>query len=109
MVESERIIEAYRGLMKSKGSRRSTHEFSLDESTRVGALIWDLQHGEYRLDVQERFRVKDPKPRDIMAPKIRDRIVQRLLCDYVITPVVGPRLVYDNAACQKSKGTHFAL
>lgn len=109
MVESERIIEAYRGLMKAKGSRRSTHEFSLDESTRLGALIWDLQHGEYWLGVQERFRVKDPKPRDIMAPKIRDRIVQRLLCDYVIAPVIGPRLVYDNAACQKGKGTHFAL
>lgn len=31
------------------------------------------------------------------------------MCDEVLEPLIGPRLIYDNAACQKGKGTHFAM
>ncbi|MDO5396375.1 MAG: RNA-directed DNA polymerase [bacterium] len=44
-----------------------------------------------------------------MALSYRDRVVQRCLCDKVLEPYLDARLDYDNAACRKGKGTHFAL
>ena len=40
---------------------------------------------------------------------IPDRVLLHAICDEVITPALKRRLIYDNAACQKGKGTHFAI
>ena len=40
---------------------------------------------------------------------IRDRVVQKALCDYVLLPKVAPYLIYDNGASIKQKGIDFAL
>lgn len=48
------------------------------------------------------------KVRIITPIKIRDRINQRVLCDYALSPLISPRLVYDNGASMKGKGVSFA-
>lgn len=54
-------------------------------------------------EIRERGKIR------IITPiKIRDRINQRVLCDYALTPLVSPRLVYDNGASMKGKGVSFA-
>ena len=48
------------------------------------------------------------KERIITPINIRDRINQRVLCDYALTPMIGRRLIYDNGASMKDKGVSFA-
>lgn len=48
------------------------------------------------------------KPRHISAYSLRDRIVQRCLCDYCLTPILSKSLIYDCGATIKNKGTRFA-
>jgi len=55
------------------------------------------------------FKVFEPKERDIHALRYPDRVVQRCLCDQVLLPIIEPRLIFDNAACRKGKGTHFSI
>lgn len=47
------------------------------------------------------------KQRIITPIHIKDREVQKVLCDYVLTPVVTPKLIYDNGASLKGKGVSF--
>jgi hypothetical protein len=53
--------------------------------------------------------IYDPKVRVVHATHYPDRVVQHCLCDNIVEPIVNPRLIYDNAACRKGKGTHFAI
>ena len=46
--------------------------------------------------------------RQIEAPVVRDRIVQKSLMKHVLTPSLVPYLIYDNFASLKDRGTSFA-
>ncbi|MDR2194514.1 MAG: hypothetical protein LBP19_08635 [Treponema sp.] len=49
------------------------------------------------------------KIRHIKSIHISERVVQKCLCDRVLTPLLSHPLIYDNGASVKGKGVHFAL
>ena len=48
------------------------------------------------------------KIRHIKSVSIQERVIQRCLCDYCLVPLLTPYFIYDNCACIKDKGVHFA-
>lgn len=72
------------------------------------ALSNSLMNGTYKIDKYIKFQVKEPKVRDIVATRLKDRVFQRSLCDNYLTKEVTKHFIYDNCACQKKKGTDFA-
>ena len=72
-------------------------------------LLDELETGEYRLSPYSVFRITSPKPRVIMAPKFRDRVVQRAACNLGLYDDLTRDNIYDNGACQKGKGTIFTM
>ena len=44
-----------------------------------------------------------------MALSFKDRVVQHCLCDYYLEELLEPKMIYDNCANRKGKGTHFGL
>lgn len=55
-------------------------------------------------DINERGKL-----RHIKAVDIANRCIQRVLCDKYLIPLLEPKLIYDNAASIKNKGTDFSL
>ena len=53
-------------------------------------------------------RIERGKLREIKSVKINERVVQRCLCDYCLVPTLTKKFIYDNSACVKGKGIHFA-
>lgn len=49
------------------------------------------------------------KHRHIKSIYIRDRIVQKSLCENILVPLLSKDLIYDNGASIKGKGTIFAI
>lgn len=49
------------------------------------------------------------KMRHIRALKIGERCIQRALCDHYLSPLLEPKLIYDNGASIKNKGIDFTL
>ena len=49
------------------------------------------------------------KHRHIKSVYIRDRIVQKALCENILVPLLSHNLIYDNGASLKGKGTIFAI
>lgn len=64
----------------------------------------DVRQGFIRFTLNERG-----KTRHIRAMHVKERVIQRCLCDYVLVPIFKRSLVYDNGASLKGKGIHFAL
>ncbi|MBO4584244.1 MAG: RNA-directed DNA polymerase [Clostridia bacterium] len=55
------------------------------------------------------FTVTEPKQRVIDALTFEGRIVQHILCDRILRPYYDKRLVIENAACRRGKGTVYAM
>lgn len=64
----------------------------------------NVQSGFVEFDLRERG-----KTRHIKSVHISERIVQKCLCDTVLTPILTRSLIHDNGASVKRKGVHFAI
>lgn len=100
----ESMLKCKSGVMW-KGSIAS---FVLNGAENISRLSDELKSGTYVPGRNARFRVTSPKPRDVVAQTFRDRVYHRSIVDNLVYPLLSPSWIYDNAACQKSKGTDFA-
>lgn len=67
-----------------------------------------LMNGTYDLEEYSRFTIYEPKKRDIVSTRFKDRVFQRSLCDTYLTEQITKSFIYDNGACLDNKGTEFA-
>ena len=102
----------YRAFVKSKEGvdwKESVQRYEASVFRNLDLLRRKLLDGTYRqlpfveFDLSERG-----KTRHIKSMHISDRIVQRVICDEVLVPVLGRGLIYDNGASVEGKGISFA-
>lgn len=74
----------------------------------VHKLKESVENGTYKLDAYTQFKVYEPKERDIVSTRIKDRVFQRSLCDNYFYDTMTKSFIYDNCACQDGRGTEFA-
>lgn len=104
----EEIYKAHLRGRVSKRDRRSLVRFEMFELDNLYRLYQNVHNG-YRIKEYNKFLVYEPKLRGIQTLHYRDRIVQHVLCDRILTPYFTQRAVIDNCVCQIGKGMHFAL
>lgn len=68
----------------------------------------ELMDGTYKISKYSVFIVHEKKTRIITSTRIRDRVVQRSLCDNYLYKELTRHFIYDNCACLVGKGTDFA-
>lgn len=113
-VEEDKLIgfnALWESMMKCKRGviwKDSVAHFVLNGIPEVARLSDDLENGTYKERSHKYFTVKYPKEREIMSIAFRDRVYQRSLNDIAIYPIMSKSFIYDNAACQKGKGSDFA-
>ncbi len=105
----QNLLIAHRRAKRGKATKTELLRFEEDLMCNLMALKNELETKTYKVGNYRRFKVFEPKERDIMSLQYRDRIVQHIICDNIIEPLLEPKLIYDNGACRKGKGTHFTL
>lgn len=101
----------YESMMKCKRNviwKDSVAFFRHHAVEQVIKLSDELKSGTYTPRTTKKFTVLSPKQREVMGVAFRDRVYQRSLNDNAIYPQMTRRFIYDNAACQKKRGTDFA-
>lgn len=104
--------ELYKGLKKSCRNVRwkdSVTGYEANGLKNTFLLRQSLLNGTYQISGYQRFRVHEPKEREIVATRIKDRQFQRSLCDNVLYPQVTRSFIRDNCARQRGKGVDDAL
>ena len=79
------------------------HEFQFHLERNLFELQRDFGGGAYRHGSYKKFTVCDNKKREISVAGIRDRVVHRLLYDYLV-PIFDKTFIYDAWSCRKGKG-----
>lgn len=67
-----------------------------------------LLEGIYKIDNYSIFTIYEPKKREIVGTRMKDRVFQRSLADNYLYDAITKSFIYDNCACQINKGTMFA-
>lgn len=109
LCDFQKLYAAHRAARRGKRKKADVIDFEMNLAQNLCALQDELAGRAYRQRAYRHFTVYEPKERTIFAPPYSDRVVQHCLCDNVLMPALEPRLIYDNAACRKGRGTHFAL
>lgn len=71
-------------------------------------LRMELLNGTYKLSPYSIFEVHEKKTRTIVSTRMRDRVVQRSICDNYLTEYLTKSFIYDNCACLPGRGTDMA-
>ena len=105
----QNLNKAHAAARRGKQSKRDVICFEMNLAENICSLQRKLLDGSYTPGAYRQFYIFDPKLRLIHAPLYKDVVVQHCICDQVLAPLLENRLIYDNAACRKGKGTHFAI
>lgn len=104
----DNLFNAHMQARKSKRHRKDVILFEMDLALNLWNLHDSICDETYRIGEYNRFTIYEPKKREIQALSYKDRVIQHCLCDNYLYPLLTSKMIYDNAACQKGKGTEFA-
>ncbi len=105
----ENLYTAYKNCRKSKQHKGEVIRFETDLAINLYRLMNALWTKQYQLGSYKKFYIYEPKERLIEALPFKDRVVIRCFCDVCLKPNIEKKLIYDNCACRKGKGTTFAI
>ena len=103
----ENLYEAHKKCRLAKQHKREVIQFESNLAVNINKIINDIKNKTYKIGKYRRFLIYEPKERLIEALPYKDRVVIRCFCEHSIKPRIEKRLIYDNAACRKNKGTSF--
>jgi len=104
-----KLLVAHNICRRSKQHKRETVTFELNISYNLAMLSREILNRTYGVGKYREFKIYEPKERSIEALTYRDRVVLMALCTNIIEPRLEKRLINDNTACRKGKGTHYGI
>ena len=106
--DANKLIEAYQEAQKGSNWKESVQRYGMNLLINTLHSQKALREGTYEQKAFYEFKIHERgKIRDIKSMYITDRVVQRSLCDNILTPAIKPHLIYDNGASMKGKGIDF--
>lgn len=105
----ENLYQAHKECRRSKQHLREIISFEINLSVNLTKLVKSFEKRSYKFGNYYRFRIYEPKERLIEALPYKDRIVIKCFCNVVLVPKLKNKLINDNVACQKGKGTFYGI
>lgn len=110
VVSFESLLDSANQCCKGVMWKSSTQMFALNKMRWCSDLHHALINDKYKSKGFTQFFINERgKTRFIQAVHISERCVQKSLVKNALRPIIVPRLIYDNSASLKGKGTEFAL
>ena len=105
----ENLYEAHRKCRRTKQHKGEVIRFEINLSENIYKLQKDLLSKKYSVGKYKEFIIYEPKERLIQALPYKDRVVLRCFCDKVLISKIENKLINDNVACRKNKGTDYGM
>ena len=94
--------------LKTKHKKKNLN-FEMYYMSNVMYLYHVLNERKYKHNYYHIFLVKEPKYRIIMSESIFDKIVNHLISEEILLPLIEPKLLDINVATRREKGTKLGL
>lgn len=105
----QHYLDALQKCRVGVGWKGSVQLYTQNAITEISKTLTKLSNNELpKLTSIKRITLYERgKKRNIIPITIKDRMIQRVLCDYALIPVLKDKLIYDNGASMKDKGVDF--
>lgn len=105
----DNLNQAFYETAKASRWKAATQRYRMNLLQNNLQLQQDILDNSYRVSPTVNFHIRERgKERYIESPAIRDRIVQKIITQKVLSPALEPLLIYDNYASLKHRGTSLA-
>lgn len=91
---------------KNKIKIRKFEDFYSINLARVKRILDDKSYVPSKYNI---FLIKEPKYRIIMSQNISDKLINHVIAEKVLLPVLDKCLIDTNVATRISRGTHFGI
>lgn len=105
----ENLLDAHKKCRCSKQHKRETINFEINLGQNLVNMSNQIINKKYNIESYKQFKIYEPKERLIEALPYKDRVFVMAVCNNIIEPKLEKRLIYDNVACRKGKGTDFGI
>ena len=101
----------YRGgddAIRSASWKYHSQLFEKNQLLEVAKLQEEIRNLTYQADIGNNFVINERgKRRVVTSISCRDKAVNHMLCDNVLSPILDKYLIYDNSSSREGKGTAF--
>lgn len=106
----DNLFKAYKSAIKGVRWKTATKRFIYNDIMLVNKLYNELHTRTYKTNGFKVFTICERgKMRTIKAVSLRERIVQKCLCNNYLCGELEKGFIYDNGACVKGKGITFVI
>ncbi len=98
-----KIWSSWYAFARGKNKTPELEEFTFHLESNLSKLQKEINAGIYRHGEYRTFTVFENKKREICVATIRDRVVHRLLYDYLVN-IYDKTFIFDAWSCRKNKG-----
>lgn len=109
VIEYESLYQSGRKCRLGVGWKDSTARYIENILEETLILQEQLKRGTYHTEPPIRFKIYEPKEREIQSLRFRNKVFQRSLCDNALVPGLMATFIYDNGASLPEKGVDFAM
>ena len=108
LLDLNNLHQAFINCQRATNWKASVQSYEAQELHNIFELREKLKNHTYKQRPFVEFNICERgKPRHIKSLHINDRVLQRALCDNILTPAISKYLIYDNGASVKGKGIDF--
>lgn len=109
LVDYNKILSSYRLVVRNTKHKDKLFKYNLFLSSNLINIYNNLNNKTYHHGKYNIFLIKDPKYRVIMSENLNDKIVNQMVSEYILKPVLEPRLIDSNVATRKNMGSSYAF
>lgn len=105
----DNLLECYHEVALSVKNKKALYKFSLNLYANLYDILEKLYLNKYEFKKYHLFIIEEPKYRIIMSECISDKIVNHLISNYMLKPLLEKKFIDQNVATRKNKGSSYAL
>ena len=109
LVDYEKVLSSYKDVVRNTEHKEKLFKYNLFLSSNLIEIYNDLKNKKYHHGKYNIFLIKDPKYRVIMSENLNDKIVNQMVSEHILKPVLEPRLIDSNNATRKDMGSKHAF
>ena len=105
----KKLNEAHLRARKNKRNKKEVIEYDKNIECNLINLLNKLEDRNYTVGKYRKFKIYEPKEREIQALPYEDRIVHQWYVHEFVIPYILPKLIEQTYACIENRGTHKAV
>ncbi len=109
ILDIDKILFQYHIIRSKTRNKKKLCNFEVNLASNAINILNLLKNKQWHHNTYNVFIISEPKYRIIMSEKLVDKIVNHLLSQYVLLPLLEPLLLDCNVATRKNKGTSYGL